>query len=58
MVVTSGLGKNFPPNVPIGWVEGIEPDPRQMFLQAKIHSAVQSNQLRLVLVLAVKEDQP
>jgi len=51
MVVTSGLGKSFPAGVPIGWVEGIEPDPRQLFLQAKLRSSARSNELREVLVL-------
>ena len=25
------LGEGFPPGIPIGWVEGLEPDPRQLF---------------------------
>jgi rod shape-determining protein MreC len=53
LVETSGLGQAFPPGVPIGWVEGIEPDPRQLFLQAKLHPAARSNQLRVVLILAM-----
>jgi len=57
-VVTSGLGKAFPAGVPIGWIESIEPDPRQLFLQAKLHPAVRSNQLRVVLVLAVAVPEP
>jgi rod shape-determining protein MreC len=52
LVVTSGLGKAFPAGVPIGWIEGVEPDPRQLFLQAKLRPAARSNQLRVVLVLA------
>ncbi len=51
MVQTSGLGKAFPPGVSIGWVENIEPDPRQLFLQAKLRPAGRSNLLRTVLVL-------
>jgi rod shape-determining protein MreC len=51
LVMTSGLGKDFPPDVPIGWVESLEPDPRQLFLQAKLRPAARSNQIRLVLVL-------
>ncbi len=50
-VLTSGLGESFPPGVPIGWISVIEPDPRQLFLQAKLQPAAQSNQLRVVLVL-------
>jgi hypothetical protein len=52
LVTTSGLGKAFPPGVSIGWVEDIEPDPRQLFLQAKLRPAARSNRLRTVLVLA------
>jgi len=52
LVVTSGLGNAFPPDIPIGWVEGLEPDPRQLFLQAKLRPAARSNQIRIVLVLA------
>jgi rod shape-determining protein MreC len=51
LVVTSGLGKAFPPGIPLGWIETIEPDPRQLFLQAKLRPAAKSNQLRAVLVL-------
>ena len=51
LVVTSGLGKTFPPGVPIGWVEGLEPDPRQLFLQARLRPAARSNQIRVVLVI-------
>ena len=51
LVTTSGRKKLFPPTVPIGWVENIEPDPRQLFLQAKLKPAARSNQLRVVLVL-------
>lgn len=50
-VVTSGLGKSFPAGISIGWVQSLEPDPRQLFLQARLHAAAQSNQIRLVLVL-------
>ncbi len=52
LVVTSGLGKAFPAGVPIGWIEDVEPDPRQLFLQSKLRPAARSNQLRTVLVLA------
>ena len=58
VVVTSGLGKAFPAGVPMGWIENIEPDPRQLFLQAKLHPSVKSNQLRVVLVLAVGHSEP
>lgn len=50
-VLTSGLGKAYPPGIPVGWVQEIGLDPRQLFLQAKLRPAVKSNQLRAVLVL-------
>jgi rod shape-determining protein MreC len=53
LVVTSGLGSAFPAGVPIGWVEGLEPDPRQLFMQAKLRPAARSNQIRVVLVLVL-----
>ena len=56
LVTTSGLGKTFPPGVAIGWVEDIEPDPRQLFLQAKLRPAARSNRLRTVLVLTAGGD--
>jgi hypothetical protein len=52
MVVTSGLGKTFPEGIPIGWVAELSLDPRQLFLQAKLHPTVQANQLHVVLVLS------
>jgi rod shape-determining protein MreC len=52
-VVTSGLGNAFPPGIPIGWVEGLEPDPRQLFMQARLRPAARSNQIRVVLVLVL-----
>jgi rod shape-determining protein MreC len=51
LVETSGLGKAFPPGIPIGWVQEIGLDPRQLFLQARLRPAVKANQLRMVLVL-------
>ena len=51
LVSTSGLGNVFPPGIPIGWVEGLEPDPRQLFLQARLRPAARSNQIRVVLVI-------
>jgi rod shape-determining protein MreC len=55
-VVTAGLGNLIPAEIPIGWVQDISLDPRQLFLQARLHSFVSSNSLRIVLVLIpVKE---
>jgi rod shape-determining protein MreC len=50
-VVTAGLGNRLPAEIPIGWVEEISLDPRQLFLQARLRSAISSNRLRIVLVL-------
>jgi hypothetical protein len=50
-VITSGLGAAFPPGIPIGWVEEIHMDPRQLFLQARLRPAVHANRLHFVLVL-------
>jgi hypothetical protein len=58
LVVTSGLGKAFPAGVPIGWIDSIEPDPRQLFLQARLRPAAKSNQLRVVLVLTQSRTEP
>jgi hypothetical protein len=55
LVVTSGLGKTFPEGIPIGWVQDIGLDPRQLFLQARLRSALVSHPLRLVGIL-VKRD--
>jgi cell shape-determining protein MreC len=51
-VVTSGLGKAFPEGIPIGWVEEITLDARQLFLQARLRPAVKTNQVHVVLILA------
>lgn len=55
LVVTAGLGNHIPPDIPIGFVEDINLDPRQLFLQARLHAAVPSGQLRIVLVLIQQE---
>jgi len=49
------LGGMFPEGVPIGWVEEIGLDPRQLFLQARLRPAMLSAPLRLVGVLVKKE---
>ncbi len=58
LVVTSGLGKMFPAKVPIGWVKELEPDPRQLFLQAHLRPAVKSSALRNVLVIMLPRAEP
>jgi|GEM_PF-1570465 len=51
IVVTAGLGNHIPAEIPIGWVEDISLDPRQLFLQARLHAIISTNRLRIVLVL-------
>jgi rod shape-determining protein MreC len=55
LVVSSGLGKTFPEGVPIGWIQDISLDPRQLFLQARLSSAIDKHPLRLVGVLVKRE---
>ena len=50
-VVTAGLGNHIPAEIPIGWVQGYRPGSAPAFLQARMHSFVASNSLRIVLVL-------
>jgi len=50
-VVTSGLGNTFPEGIPLGWVEEIGLDSRQLFLQARLRPAMQGTPLHEVLVL-------
>ncbi len=55
LVVTSGLGEMFPEGIPIGWVQDIAMDPRQLFLQARLRPAMASSPLRLVGILVKKD---
>jgi rod shape-determining protein MreC len=55
LVVTSGLGKMFPAGVPLGWIEEVELDPRQLFLQARLRSALVASPLRVVGILVKRE---
>jgi len=55
LVVTSGLGAMFPEGIPIGWVQEIGMDPRQIFLEARLRPAIVSHPLRVVGILAKKE---
>ncbi|MFA5974991.1 MAG: rod shape-determining protein MreC [Elusimicrobiota bacterium] len=57
-VLTSGLGENFPEGIPIGWVEEIGLDPRQLFLQARLRPAVQTGGLHVVLILVHSTERP
>ncbi len=51
LVVTSGLGETFPEGIPIGWVEDMGLDPRQLFLQARLRPSIIAHPLRLVGIL-------
>ncbi len=51
-VVTSGLGARFPAGIPIGTVEDLSLDSRQLFLQARLRSISQGHSLHRVLILA------
>lgn len=51
-VVTSGLGQRFPPGIPIGIVEDLSLDPRQLFLQARLRPMLQGHAIHYVLVLS------
>jgi len=53
-IVTAGLGGMIPPEIPIGWVDDIQLDPRQLFLQARLRPAVPSNRVSVVLILVPK----
>ena len=58
LAVTSGLGGVFPAGIPVGWVQELGPDPRQLFLQARIRMAVSGNELRSVLILVHPSETP
>lgn len=55
LVTTSGLGGSFPDGVPIGWVEDMAPDARQLFLETQVRPVILSHSLRLVYVLTKHE---
>lgn len=55
-VVSAGLGDVVPPEILIGHVEEIALDPRQLFLQARLRPAVNTNRLRIVLVLVQRRE--
>ena len=55
LVTTSGLGGMFPAGIPIGWVQEIGLDQRQLFLQARLRPAMVSFPLRVVGILIKKQ---
>jgi hypothetical protein len=54
-VVTSGLGGIFPSGIPIGWVQDIQLDKRQLFVEAQLRPARLGHPLREVGVLVRPE---
>jgi cell shape-determining protein MreC len=46
----------FPPGLTIGWVQDIDLDERQLFLQAKLNSALASVPLRDVGILVKRNE--
>lgn len=51
LVLTSGLGGNFPPNILIGQVTGVRRRPVELFQTAAIQPIVDFAQLKIVLVI-------
>ena len=51
LVVTSGLGGNYPPGILIGSIKGIEERPQAAFKKASLEPATQLSSLETVLVL-------
>ncbi len=51
LVVTSGLGGQFPEDIMLGWVKEMSLDARQLFLQARLRPAMEARQLGVVFVL-------
>ena len=51
LVLTSGLGGGYPPNIVIGQIAGIRSQPQELFQSATVQSVVDFNQLEIVLVI-------
>jgi len=51
LVLTSGLGGGYPPNIVIGQISGIRSQPQDLFQTASVQSVVDFNQLEIVLVI-------
>ncbi len=51
LVLTSGLGGNFPPDMLIGQVSGVRQRPVELFQTATVESVVDFSQLEIVLVI-------
>ncbi len=51
LVLTSGLGGAYPPNIVIGQISGIRSQPQDLFQTASVQNVVDFNQLEIVLVI-------
>ncbi|PWH12896.1 MAG: rod shape-determining protein MreC [Anaerolineae bacterium] len=51
LVLTSGLGGGYPPNIVIGQIAGIRSQPQDLFQSATVQSVVDFNQLEIVLII-------
>jgi rod shape-determining protein MreC len=51
LVLTSGLGGNYPPNILIGQVSGVRQSPVELFQTASVQPIVDFSQLDIVLVI-------
>jgi rod shape-determining protein MreC len=51
LVLTSGLGGNFPPNLLVGQVTGVRSQDQDLFQRASIQPGVDFSQLDIVLVI-------
>ena len=51
LVLTSGLGGNFPPDMLVGQVSGVRQQPVELFQTATVESVVDFSQLEIVLVI-------
>lgn len=51
LVLTSGLGGGYPPNIVIGQIAGVRSQPQELFQSAIVQSVVDFNQLEIVLVI-------
>jgi rod shape-determining protein MreC len=51
LVLTSGLGGNYPPDILIGQITGVRQRPVELFQSASIQPVVDFSQLKIVLVI-------
>jgi len=58
VVVTSGLGGIFPPDLPVGYIETIETDAAGLYLRAEVLPRADISRMRHAFVLAVARESP